>query len=295
MPYARETRFKGRKRVSVGFRPSNRIKSTEKRESGNKSLSGENNVKKMRGITKDASLSEVQKTGKRPGIPLENGKQTERESTVKNFKRDTNPEVMITPDSIEIKEEVQEMDMFCISALAERNASPDPDDAEDDGGDNTEAYDIKEEWNTDTVCAFCCLDCHTSTDLKKHLRAHTGEKPHECDLCELAFARASHLARHRRVHTGERPFTCSGCGRTFSRQDKLKQHARRHHAAEPAKVHSIRMEKPRRPRGRPPKVTSQFLYLSKAGALPVLVLGRMRSCVCGYCRGKLGTCISHSA
>jgi uncharacterized Zn-finger protein len=132
----------------------------------------------------------------------------------------------------------------------------DPDDAEDDCGDNADAYDVKEEWNTDTVCAFCCLDCHTSTDLKKHLRAHTGEKPHECDLCELAFARASHLARHRRVHTGERPFTCSGCGRKFSRQDKLKQHARRHHAAEPAKIHSILMEKPRRPRGRPPKVTS---------------------------------------
>ncbi|XP_069700690.1 zinc finger and BTB domain-containing protein 14-like isoform X2 [Periplaneta americana] len=201
-PYARETRFKGRKRVSVGIRPSNRTKSTEKRETENKPIANEN-------------------------------------------------------QPVQVKEEEQDMDMFCISALAERNAGPDSED-------------------TDTVCAFCYLDCHTSTDLKKHLRVHTGEKPHECDLCELAFARASHLARHRRVHTGERPFTCSGCGRTFSRQDKLKQHARRHHAAEPVKgptMRAMRIDKPRRPRGRPPKLNrgtawaKQLLEESTTGGL----------------------------
>jgi KRAB domain-containing zinc finger protein len=256
MPYARETRFKGRKRVSVGFRPSNRIRSTEKRESENKRMSSENPVKKLTGTAKDEPQAQVQRTGKRPCVSLESGKQTDAGRSVKNFKGESNQKV-ITSDSVEVKEEVQEMDMFCISALAERKARSDTaDDADGDSGDNTEVYDTKEDWNTDTVCAFCYLECHTSTDLKKHLRAHMGEKPHECDLCELAFARASHLARHRRVHTGERPFTCDGCGRTFSRQDKLKQHARRHHAAEPAKVLSICIEKPRRPRGRPPKVTS---------------------------------------
>jgi hypothetical protein len=261
MSYTRETRFKGRKRVSVGFRPSKRTKSTEKRESENKSLSSENTVKKMTGTTKDESHHEAQRTGKRLGISLENEKQAETGSSVKNFKREVKPEV-ITPDTVDIKEEVQEMEMFCISALAERNASPDPaDDADDDGGDNIEADDVKEEWNTGTICAFCYVDCRSSTELKKHLRIHTGEKPHECDLCELAFARASHLARHRRVHTGERPFTCSGCGRTFSRQDKLKQHARRHHAAEPAKARLVHVDKPRRPRGRPPKVTSWNFFI----------------------------------
>jgi DNA-directed RNA polymerase subunit RPC12/RpoP len=83
------------------------------------------------------------------------------------------------------------------------------------------------------VCITCRMGFASFSNLKTHLRVHSGDKPYSCDTCGKAFAQASHLTKHLRVHSGDKPYSCDTCGKAFSTSANRNTHFRVHSGLKP--------------------------------------------------------------
>ncbi|KAJ3314617.1 Metallothionein expression activator [Blyttiomyces sp. JEL0837] len=62
-------------------------------------------------------------------------------------------------------------------------------------------------------------------NLKSHMKVHCAERPFQCALCTIKFARNHDLLRHvRTIHSASRPQRCNSCNKSDMTLDELKRH-----------------------------------------------------------------------
>uniref|UniRef100_A0A3Q2PCG3 C2H2-type domain-containing protein n=1 Tax=Fundulus heteroclitus TaxID=8078 RepID=A0A3Q2PCG3_FUNHE len=87
-------------------------------------------------------------------------------------------------------------------------------------------------------CDICGKSWKNKSQLEKHYRTHTEERPFACQTCGKSFTQLSNLNVHMRIHTGERPFSCQTCGKSFTQLSHLNSHMRTHTGERPFSCHT---------------------------------------------------------
>ncbi|EQC42759.1 hypothetical protein SDRG_00482 [Saprolegnia diclina VS20] len=86
----------------------------------------------------------------------------------------------------------------------------------------------------------------SSSNLGRHVKAHSGLKPFACCKCSKRFGRAFTLARHEITHTGQKPYHCEICNKGFNTSGNLCRHRHIHEKEKNQGVPPVRRAKKRK-------------------------------------------------
>ena len=79
-------------------------------------------------------------------------------------------------------------------------------------------------------CSQCMMGFPKRIDLQRHLLTHSGDKPHQCNICNQKFRQKSHLRKHcQKIHGLKDPMRCDFCTVSFRTQIAMSRHINKAH------------------------------------------------------------------
>ncbi|KAG7160216.1 Zinc finger protein 236-like 2, partial [Homarus americanus] len=79
----------------------------------------------------------------------------------------------------------------------------------------------------------CTKEFKKPSDLVRHMRTHTNDKPFKCNKCFRAFSVKSTLMAHMKTHLAVKEHTCKQCDKKFATTTSLKVHSWLHTGQKP--------------------------------------------------------------
>ena len=89
------------------------------------------------------------------------------------------------------------------------------------------------------MCQYCNYTSPKHYLLTRHMKSHSEDRPHKCDVCQRSFKTTASLQNHKNTHTGMRPHKCKQCDGAFTTSGELVRHVRYKHTFE--KPHKCKM------------------------------------------------------
>lgn len=78
----------------------------------------------------------------------------------------------------------------------------------------------------------CNKTFYSKSNLNRHIKTHTQEQRHICNICKKTFKRADYLNQHLDSHSNLNKYICSICKSTFKYKSNLCKHLRQKHINE---------------------------------------------------------------
>ncbi|XP_071143850.1 zinc finger protein 37-like [Mytilus edulis] len=81
-----------------------------------------------------------------------------------------------------------------------------------------------EAYQKNVSCEYCGKLFWCKSELDKHLRVHTNERPYLCHICSSSFKTAGNLRNHQRAIHENHFWICDVCGQKFKSKPRFQEH-----------------------------------------------------------------------